>query len=206
MSRPQTPQAEEPEDSAGCWWASGPAGAVGQGDRDDVELLLGPQLGVGAVGDLRDLAADALVREPARGELEVVARRAHGEPHPVGGCARPGEPDLERLLGDQPVLVGALVAGHELGDPGPHGRAWSARQLRHGGTPLRMVIRRAVSSAMSSHPLAHRRRQRVGVGEEGLGQRRACARRRATSGKNASAASASTQPLRTSAVAGSSAK
>ena len=43
--------------------------------------------------------------------------------------ARPGEPDLQRLLGDQPVLVGALAAGRELVHPRPDRRSGAARAV-----------------------------------------------------------------------------
>ena len=75
-----------------------------EGDGDDVELLLGPQRGVGAVGHpVRP--AEPLVVDPPGGELEVVTGRAHGRPHPVRGGAGPLEADLEGLLDRHPVLA-----------------------------------------------------------------------------------------------------
>ena len=101
----------------------------GQGDGDDVELLLGSQRHVGAVGDLRQLGAgqDALAGHHPGRELEVVARRAHGDADPLGGVPGPGQADLQRLLGGQPVL--ATLASGPRRTPG-RGRG---RWVRDGG-------------------------------------------------------------------------
>jgi hypothetical protein len=77
-------------------------------DGHDVELLLGSQPDVGAVGHLVQVLGGgqhAFTEEEAGRELEVVPGSPHGDRHALGRAARPGQPDLQRLLGRQPVLV-----------------------------------------------------------------------------------------------------
>jgi len=86
--------------------------------RDDVELLLGRQVLVGAVRDLgrADQPDEPFVERPARGQLEVLPRRPHRHPGAAGLGPRPGEPDLERFLGNDLVLAQALAGRGLLGN------------------------------------------------------------------------------------------
>ena len=108
LSVPHTPQADEAADRPAYRSAGAARGGRAELDGDDVELLLGGERRVGAVGDGAQVVGrgeHALGVQEAGGELEVVARGAHRDRDPVGGAARPGQPDLERLLGREPVLV-----------------------------------------------------------------------------------------------------
>ena len=101
-------------------------------------LVLG-QVGIGAIRDLRDLVRrghDALRLEPARGELEVVTRRAHRDGDAASGVARARDSDFERLFGDHPVFRRTTNTRGELGHPESFGCA------RHAST---IVIRRLPS-------------------------------------------------------------
>ena len=89
----------------------------GELDGDDVELLELGQLGVGAVTDGTHVLApgDPLVHQPAGRELEVVTRRPHRHGDPLGRGPRRLDPDLQRLLGGDAVLVVEACAVAELG-------------------------------------------------------------------------------------------
>ena len=79
-----------------------------EGDRDGVELLLPGQLHVGAVGNgpdrVRPDREPLAEAEPGR-QLEVGTRRPHRHHQRLGRPARPLQPQLERLLGDDDVLT-----------------------------------------------------------------------------------------------------
>ncbi len=108
-------------------------------DGDDVELLLGRR--ASRPCSRRPVAGPPDRRAPPRrtekpgGELEVVARGPHRDRRPARRV-RPGQaqPDLERLLGGEPVLTRRRrPAAPQLAHPGAHGRpgasAWThARQ------------------------------------------------------------------------------
>ena len=117
-------------------------GGAAERRRDDVELLLGVEVHVSAVGDLLESAGrrQALVDQPARRQLEVVPGGAHGDPGAPRLEASHADTDLERLLGHQPVLAGDLgdlgVPDGVLHDPGPHRGSGPSRALdRHGADP-----------------------------------------------------------------------
>ena len=110
LSLPHTPHADDPVDWRGVPVAGVAAGRLAEGDRDDVELLLGRQRRRRCSRRPRGSTPGPAVpscTQPARRELEVVAGRPHRHPDPARRGAGPGEPDLQRLLGGQPVLVAA---------------------------------------------------------------------------------------------------
>ena len=79
-------------------------------DGHDVELLLGGERHVGAVGDGAQVLGrgeHALGVQEAGGQLEVVPGVRIVTATRSAGTARPGQPDLQRFLGGQPVLVPA---------------------------------------------------------------------------------------------------
>jgi hypothetical protein len=96
-------------------------GAGGEADVDDVVLLLGVDLRVGAVAEPADVVAAAdhalAVQEPG-GQLEVRAWRAHGHRDRRGDAARV-QADLQRLLGGEVVGAGVPLAVGDRDDPCP---------------------------------------------------------------------------------------
>jgi hypothetical protein len=83
-----------------------------RGERDDADILreLGRDAGVGRRldgHDLADLLDDALSVEKAGDEVVVVARRPHRDDEPLGLGAALAQTDLERLLGDEGILLPA---------------------------------------------------------------------------------------------------
>ena len=138
LSVPHTPQADEVASTLEVRTLGGASGRRGQGDGDDVELLLGRQRHVGAVGDAGQLGArqHALAGHHPGRELEVVARRAHGDADPLGRSAGPGQADLQRLLGGQPVLARSPPALGVLPDADADRRSGTAGQL-HGASVAR---------------------------------------------------------------------
>ena len=127
VSVPHTPQAELTSRAVGS--------ASGGAARSTVTTLNSSRsvrVVVGAVLHRRDVRrrGHALVDQPAGGELEVVARRAHRHGDALGGGAGCRDPDLEGLLGGDPVLVVEAVAVAELGDAGPHRGAGPSRLRR----------------------------------------------------------------------------
>ncbi len=89
------------------------APAVGaRGERDDADVLreLGRDTAFGRRldrHDLADLLDDALSEEKAGDEVVVVARRPHRDDEPLGLGAAFTQADLERLLGDEGILLPA---------------------------------------------------------------------------------------------------
>ena len=163
LSLPQTPQAD-PAPNAAVPVAGVAQRRRAERDGDDVELLLRVEVDVGAVGDGRagppGRVSPSLSDVPG-GELEVVARRAHGDPDPPRRRPGPGQPDLERLLGREPVLArGRSASARELLDPGAlrwararrdpsSGRSEGARSPP-GGAPARRCSRPAAGGSPAS--------------------------------------------------------
>ena len=135
LSLPHTPHAEEPLDSppCRCTRSTGPAAVTVttlnscSGARSVSVQYATPASWVG--GD------ESLVHDPAGGQLEVVAGRAHGHPRASGGRSRPRQPELERLLGSDDVLTFLLTGGVVLGDAYARHRADPPRQVRHDPQP-----------------------------------------------------------------------
>ena len=103
LSVPQTPQADETD--VVRLDGMPPRRAV-EVDRDDVVALLLRQGAVDAVGDLVRAVVEAdhsVGQQEAGGQLEVGPGRPHHDGGPGRRMARPGQPDLHRLLGHDRV-------------------------------------------------------------------------------------------------------
>ena len=85
---------------------------------------------------------DALVHQPAGGQLEVVPGRPHRHRDPLGRAAGRGHPDLQGLLGRDPVLVVQPSAVAELAHAGAHGRPGASGLHRGHATDSRRTTRR----------------------------------------------------------------
>ena len=129
-SVPHTPQAELTSRAVGS-----ASGGVARSTVTTLNSSSSVSVVVGAVPDGAHPVGGghALVHEPARGELEVVPGRAHGDGDPLGRQAGSTHPDLQRLLGRDPVLVVEPAAVAPLRDPGAH-RGPGAAGLRRSHT------------------------------------------------------------------------
>ena len=203
LSLPQTPQAETRRRTRRAGGRGRSAAAPVSVDRDDVELLLGVEVRVGAVGDRRAPrpapASPSWTSLPG-GELEVVARGAHRDPDPPrrGAAARPaGSPAAPRSASRSSRSCGSVVG--VLAHPGPHGRArpsgavssWSPELVRRMASRRGELVGRcprgrgAATAPGSSSPI-----RRMGHAPGSRASTR-------SSGRTQSAASARIHPVRT---------
>ena len=210
LSLPHTPQADDPDDWPTCRWPGSRSGGADERHRDDVELLLRRQVGVGAVGDPVDRAAARRgPRAPAtRPRARSRGRASASSPTP----AAPGRPGQASRISS-----GSSVASRSSRLRSPASVS-SCTRVRTVGPGRRARSRRHdVGKALRIGELAgagRRPRRPGGAGPTGRGVSSAASSRARSSvasvsdvtGKKNSVASASTQPLRTPTVPGSSSK
>ncbi len=207
LSVPQTPQAEDPADSAACWWATSPVGGVTSVTVTTLNSCSGAGR-VGAVGHAGDLggATPSWTSQPAASSkswpgVRIVTQTRWASTPGQARRISSGSSVASRSSRVRSAASRSSVTRVRTVGPGRRASSATVAALVVGeGGADREPARELVGEV--DQPLAHGRRHARRGRRAGPGPGSGSPGRRAGAGKNTSAASASIQPLRTCGGAG----